>query len=269
MLLEKRVRVHGKQDDVLEKKRSGSARLVQDSASSAVPSHDREEASVECDPLSKVTDSGIFGCGMDGHCVESEESELGGFCVPANLAPSINKSINRALQENVTCVEGPDEDNLTCDCSQFNETSEVGLFTCSGPFCIGTVCGTGDNSYLYTDDGWRMESCVTDLSTTLMGIESYCLSYSHDGSSLQCEIKANGVVCNSCEMETVKCSYSSVSNVFDCTNTVLNISGNTCNGSAVESFLEATATSSGSSHAAKAIIVVSAVAAAWIASLGS
>jgi hypothetical protein len=93
VLFEKHVRVHGKQvNDVLDKKRSGSARLVQDSASSEVPSDDRE-ASVECDPLSKVNDSGIFGCGVDVHCVESEESKLGGFCVSAKQAPSINRAL--------------------------------------------------------------------------------------------------------------------------------------------------------------------------------
>jgi hypothetical protein len=53
IVLEKRVGVHFKQDNVLEKERPGSARLVQDSASSEVPSDDRE-ASVECDPRSKV-----------------------------------------------------------------------------------------------------------------------------------------------------------------------------------------------------------------------
>jgi hypothetical protein len=39
---------------------------MQDSASSEVAFENRE-ASVECHPLSKGTDSGIFGCGMDLH----------------------------------------------------------------------------------------------------------------------------------------------------------------------------------------------------------
>jgi hypothetical protein len=42
---------------------------------------------------------------MDSHCVESEESEMGGLCVANNLAPSIN----RALQSNATCDETPEQ----------------------------------------------------------------------------------------------------------------------------------------------------------------
>jgi hypothetical protein len=50
MLFEERVGVHDKQEDVLKKKRAGSARLEQDSASREARSQDRE-AAIECDPL--------------------------------------------------------------------------------------------------------------------------------------------------------------------------------------------------------------------------
>jgi hypothetical protein len=101
MLFDKRVGVHDKQNDLFEKKLSGSAHLLQHSASNDVPSDDRE-ASVECDPLSIVNDSGILACGIVSHCVESEESEMGGFCVASKQASSISRDLQVA-----TCNTGP------------------------------------------------------------------------------------------------------------------------------------------------------------------
>jgi hypothetical protein len=74
--------------------------------------------------------------------------------------------------------------------------------------------------------------------------------------------------------------------LFDCTNTVLKIQGDTCDGSVAQSFvatfeesafasfldsnpMETPATSSGSSHAAKETIAVTAAATAWMASFGT
>jgi hypothetical protein len=331
IVLENRVGVHVKQDKVLEKKRAGSARLVQDKASSEVISDDRE-ASGECDPLSRETDSGMFGCDMDSHCVESEESKLGGFCVALKQAPSIN----RALRENVTCVEKPSEEyaaecncTYTCDCSQFNNTSGFGTFTCTEEDCFeesGEVCATFRTSYTNNADGtYEVESCFEfsgDLGAAAPGLESYCSSENSDLNSTECEIKVNDVVCNSCEFQQATCpanSSSPLRDVFDCTNTVMNIQGNECaSGSVVGSFLDAgvmptttsletgppsaspaempttdagdmptttpfetgppsaspvempsPATSSGRSLTAKVAIVVSAAAAAWMASFGT
>jgi hypothetical protein len=172
VLFEKRKGVHVKHDDVLEKKRSGSAQLVQDSVSSEVASGDRE-ASVECDPLSKATDSGIFGCGVDRHCVVSEESELGGLCVADNLAPSIN----RELQSDVTCVYG--DEGLLCDYCQFNRTSRTGNVTCSGQFCFETFCGNYTVSGSWNADGsYSLKECY-DLNKTAMGLESFCYFFSN------------------------------------------------------------------------------------------
>jgi hypothetical protein len=188
VLFEKHPGAPNKQDDALEKKHSGSARLAQDSALGKVPS-DNREASVECDPLSKVTDPGIFGCGMDSHCVASEESEMGGFCVTTKQAPSID----RELQESaVICLEEIESGlgNLTCDCSQFDTTG--GNFTCTGPFCYSYACGTETFSYSldFADGSFAFDNCF--VGTPFMGLESYCTSYS--SSPPECEIKVNGVV---------------------------------------------------------------------------
>jgi hypothetical protein len=275
---EKGVGVHVKQDNVLEKKRAGSARLVQDTASSEVPSDDRE-ASVECDPRSKVADTGIVGCGMDSHCVESEESELGGLCVALRQAPSVN----RALQRDVRCVEGPYEDGTTCDCSQFNtNTSGFGTFTCTGENCFekfGELCGTFRISYTYIADGtYEGEVCFefSGVQGAAVGLESYCYSQNSDLTSTNCEIKVNDIACNICEIEQATCPSNSsipLGDVFDCTNTVMNIKGNKCDAHAIESFLDAgglpmPATSSGTSLTAKVTIVVSAAATACMASFG-
>jgi hypothetical protein len=306
LVLEKSVGDHVKQDNVLDK-RPGSARLVQDSGSSEVPSDDRE-ASVECDPRSKVADYGIFGCGMDSHCVESEESELGGFCVALKRAPSIN----RALQANLTCVEKISEEDAatcnctyTCDCSQFNNTSGSGSIKCTGTsqYCFGEsaqkICGSYDFSYNFTtnaDGSYDLDYCDYDFSGVLgtaVGLESFCYVYrnvSSDYKSVECEIKVNDVACDICEFNQVTCPANSsfpLGNDFDCTNTVLNIEGNECtSGGAKESFVDAgmptttrtetgppsapppVETSSGSSPAAKVTNVVAAAAAAWMASFG-
>jgi hypothetical protein len=239
---------------------------VQDSALSEVPSDDRE-ASVECDPLSKVvTDSGIFDCGMDGHCVESEESELGGFCVAANLAPSIN----RALQSYNPCVK--DEQGRLCDCSSTTNA------TCTKSFCWkkSKVCGNYTISGSWNADGsYSFEKCY-DLKETAMGLESYCYSSTYDLTSMECKIKFNGVECISCEVDKVTCAADSSNGdgtVFDCTNTILKSEGNQCKADPVDYFVGANlaATSSGRSHTAKVPIVVSAAAAAsaWMASFGA
>jgi hypothetical protein len=310
VLFEKREGVHGKHDNnVLEKRHSGSARLVQDSALSEVPSDDRE-ASVECDPLSKVvTDSGIFGCGMNNRCVESEESGMGGFCVADNMAPSIN----RALQQNVTCVGTP-RDGLTCDCSDFDNTNSVGNFTCREDFCYETVCGNSTYSQSNAADGWFSRKVCRNYNATVLGLESYCFSFSFssDPYSAECEIEADDVVCNSCKWDYASCPAGSLlPTFFDCTNTVMNFQGDTCDGtvlamlyyasmpttappetgspsassdempspataptrsgppSASPNEMPSPVTSSGSSHAAKVTVVVSVAAAACVASFGT
>jgi hypothetical protein len=163
--------VQDKQGTVLEKKRTGTVRPEQGTVSSEIPSVDQEPA-IECAPLSKAPDAGIFTCGMDRHCVESEESELGGFCVAVKQAPILSHVLQWYTWE---CME--DNGYSTCDCSLFNNISGLGSLTCTYPegFCppqYPSVCGstfqmvTVTNSSiayyyqcLYPDDAVPMSIC--------------------------------------------------------------------------------------------------------------
>jgi hypothetical protein len=102
-------------------------------------------------------------------------------------------------------------------------------------------------------------------------------------------MKANGVVCNSCKLNQDICPanstyYPEAQFVFDCTNTIMNMEGNTCDAEVIAFFVDETetgqpspspdetpspATSSGSCHAARVPIVVSAAVAVWMASFGT
>jgi hypothetical protein len=199
--------VQDKQGTVLEKKRPGTVHHAQGTASSEIPFVDRELA-IECDPLLKPPDAGIFACGMDSHCVESEESELGGFCVAFEQAPILN----RALQPEVECVD-VNEDGAICDCSLFNNTSGVGSFTCSNPdYCVGQyfgvfprVCGNLEITYAFPGNQSGTTTYCFEPDGG-MPAESLCYSSSYssmlyNGTSWECEFKVNDIKCNSCLVE--------------------------------------------------------------------
>jgi hypothetical protein len=284
--------VQDKQGNVLEKKHSGTVSRVQGSASGEIPS-DAREATIECDPLSQAPDAGIFVCGVDSHCIESEESELGGFCVAFKQAPTLS----RALQS-FNCTDGLNGDGATCDCSLFDNTTGLGSYACTYPAgeCIAgypTVCGKREVNVTLTNSSVAYTTCIEPDG----GVPAESLCYSLDYNSISnittCEFEINNVICKSCSYENT-CPANSVQqggSIFDCTNTVVNVKGSTCETGLVGSFFDVgsgmpssapletpsaspvempmPATSSGSSHTAKVAIVVSASGAAWLASFGA
>jgi hypothetical protein len=234
MLYENRVEVHGKHNDVLEKKRVGSARLEQNSASSEVSS-DHGEGSVECYPLSKATDTGIFGCGIDSHCVDSEKSKLGGFCVAikqARLCPSIVRCNKMwvVLKDLMKMESHP-------TVASFNTTSGVGTIITTYPeeFCLGEsgdLCGI-ERSYTINPDGsYGTGYCFDPMNGgELVYNFCYSTSFSALGYGEGCEVKVNDVVSSSCAFGLENCPANSeqeLGAVFDCTNAVINKQGNTC-----------------------------------------
>ena len=219
-----------KQGTVFEKKHSGTIHSVQGTASSEIPSVDRE-VSIECNPLSKPPDAGIFVCGIGSRCVKSKESELGGFCVAFEQAPILNRALQ--VEDSLpSCTDGTN-DGVTCDCTLFNNTSGVGNFTCTYEECVEgypTVCGkyevtiTIKNAYTYT---YTAEICFEPGGG--VPAESLCYSLSYDSNARACEFKVNDAVCSSC-LFVDSCPANSTESgfTFDCTNTVLNTQGNTC-----------------------------------------
>jgi hypothetical protein len=206
---------------------------------------------------------------MDSHCVESEESEMGGFCVASKQA----SSISRALQDVPNC------DPTTCDCSQFDSTTLVGIFTCTGD-------GSTNYSYMYNADGsYIVEACTDYSGVTDSPYDSYCISVSSDLTSIKCGIKIDDVLCNSCEFDDEACPANAngggtCCRTFDCTNTVAANEGDSCKDetmvplmtdapNASPSEMLPPATSSGSCHATKVAIVVSVAAAVWMVSFNT
>jgi hypothetical protein len=162
---------------------------------------------------------------------------MGGLCVAANMAPSIN----RALQQSFYCDEGSDDDGLACDCSQFNNTSLVGNFTCTASFCEEQFCANYAVSASINADGSLAYINCYEFDTAINGLESYCyyLNFSLDRNSTEWEIKFNGVECTSCEYdEQVTCPAGSPSSgestAFDCTNTIMKGEGDMCDGVPVD-----------------------------------
>jgi hypothetical protein len=126
------------------------------------------------------------------------------------VATKLVTTIHRALQTGVTCDEGPDEDGITCDCSEFNNTIGVGNFTC--PLLEhGTSEHYLVHNYTVNADGSIfVENCFYTEGMS-SGLESYCFSYSISyssvlGPTMECEMKANGIsVRSSCDYQQESC----------------------------------------------------------------
>lgn len=71
--------------------------------------------------------------------------------------------------------------------------------------------------------------------------ESLCTSTSFNDSAQECALKVNNIICNSCSVQGFCPDTSDPTQVygrsFDCTNTVLNVQGNTCEPELEGSFL--------------------------------
>ena len=208
------------------------------------------------------------------------------------------------------------EDNgySTCDCSLFNNTSGLGSLTCTYPegFCspqYPSVCGSTFQMVTVTNSSiaYYYQCLYPDDAVPM---ESFCGSFTSDYEldtrlPVECEFKINNVTCNSC-LPVDGCPRNSTTigfgSTFDCTNTVVNIEGNTCETGLFGAFFYAPletpspssmeimptpstapletpsispvamptpTTSSGSSHKTEVAIVASAAGTAWLASFGT
>ena len=177
----------------------------------------------ECNP-----DIGIFSCGLQARCVESQESTLGGFCVEYQKARS-----QRHLQDGGLC----EDIYVDCDCG--NVTDSVGSYTCTRPGeCIdqgGQVCGTfQDVISIEADGSYSKSSCfMTDSGVVENSFDasvgSYCYSVVNDGiRTTECVLEIDGVECSSCN--PILCDGGSSAARLDCTNVNSVASGDSCSG---------------------------------------
>jgi hypothetical protein len=132
MLFEKRVGVHGKQDNALEKKRAGSTCLDQDGALSDDPSDDGSfPSSAIYFPRYLILESTAVALIVTVLKVIGpswEDSVL----PPRRLHPSVVHRMSEMTMMTMvlrSCEAKPDDNGTTCDCSQFNNTAGVGTFT--------------------------------------------------------------------------------------------------------------------------------------------
>lgn len=126
-------------------------------ASRTAPTRKTRKDAALCNPRSNNPDVGIFSCGTDNHCIQDDESTLGGFCVAYKEARA---AMHRSLQDGGLC----DDIYLDCDCKDFE--NGVGTYTCASSECVdddNTICGEKEDVVVVNDDGsYRTSTCFVD-----------------------------------------------------------------------------------------------------------
>ena len=181
----------------------------------------------ECDPTKQLDfDVGILECGVDEYCMESKFSSTGGICVNSN---------DRNLQKETSFlgISNCDPNNeyfgyYECDCSNFNLESSTGSFSCLiyDNFCFtDDICGSLIITNTITEDGATADYCYSFQDPFEV---EFCYSFNGDS----CDIIIDNESCNSCalvDVEDPDLGYTFFQCLdFDCTNTVIQASGNEC-----------------------------------------
>jgi hypothetical protein len=184
-------------------------------------------AKQECNPASFDADVGVLACGLGQYCQESAHSKLGGVC-----ASSTPIDLDRNLQDydyddefdlSYYCV------NPSCDCSEFDYSTGMGIIDC-GPIhecyndCDPPLC----SSYILSINALGGTNFTAAYCLQYSGAsydQAFCYEYD-SASSYPGEAVAyiDGVKCNNVNETNYGCT------IFDCTNTVRNIAGSTCEG---------------------------------------
>lgn len=211
-----------KKETVLAAKKKTKPRSI---STTRISSNQKTPQKKECNP-----DVGIFSsCGASNkmiHCIESDESTLGGFCV------EYKKAYSRQLQDGGLC------DDIYIDCNCDGVVDGVGSYTCTRPGeCLdadGQVCGTFEDDVTVNNDGsYSSTKCFAVTSGGAVEnafdspIESYCFTVENDGSeTTSCMLKIDNVECDSCT--PVLCPGGSTAENVDCTNIDPVAVGNSC-----------------------------------------
>lgn len=211
----------------MEKLKSSNAKGERSKATQANMKTSYENArQVECNPRSSNPDVGIFSCDVDNHCIQDDDSGLGGFCVAYQEAVSAM----RRLQDGGLC----DDIYLDCDCSSF--VNGTGTYTCVANECVDdeeTICGEKEDVVVVNMDGsYRTSTCFVDTDGS--PIESYCYSTMFDGTTKTgCELEYNGEMCAGCSHVVCSDEFGGGEGLeFDCSNVSSDpmAKGSTCDG---------------------------------------
>ena len=194
---------------------------------------------ISCDPYEP--DVGILSsCGPGSYCKPSEVSRAGGFCVDHHHdedgTTTTNTLLHRDLQDGFLyefCNNQTATETYNCDCSGFS--NNVGQFTCQiyEDTCFnvtsGSVCGDIAYEGMVGADGSKSFTVCYEIHSPFK--IDYCLQYTYESGSDKatgCEMTIGCIKCNSCSIGTCGQVNSSGIAEFDCSNTVANTSGNSC-----------------------------------------
>jgi hypothetical protein len=211
-----------------------------------------EEEVVKCNPSSSA-DVGVLSCGVGHYCMESDDSELGGFChaVPMDMDRQLQGVANDTENLDWTATDlcnssSPYFGLYDCDCENFDISTETGTVVCiTYDGCLASygcndTCVTSEVDYTVRADGSYLYEICYDFSSPYE--QTAC--YAYDGTG--CSISLDDVACNSCEYREqnftfcpagVCSNYTSNCTVFDCTNAIGMNSGNSCYGDVIAPIL--------------------------------
>mmetsp|Transcript_13117 Transcript_13117/g.31062 ORF Transcript_13117/g.31062 Transcript_13117/m.31062 type:complete len:361 (+) Transcript_13117:1367-2449(+) len=205
--------------------------------------------SIECDPTTDVdADVGILACGGDidhFYCMESKDSKLGGVCVDADPVPMTSRNLFAGgyyvgAAAYYCTTNGDWTDDLTCNCSSFDNSSYTGSVKCSltDSYCFkDTSCETcvhlSAEFKIASASSYSVDWCYEFF---LPYNQNVCVEYAHQPTdSYSCSIQFNGVSCDSCNMlyydyvePTSNQTLQGTCANFNCANTEGNHAGNLC-----------------------------------------
>ena len=182
-----------------------------------------ESSFTECEPLDGDPDIGILACSYNEHCVESDASSLGGFCISYEHDGRLLKQV---LPSNVCDPSYTGTKFQNCNCSNFDVTTNTGAFSCQiyDYYCfLPKYCGALVIYRTILPNGQESSNYCYQIVTP----SSVDICYGIN-STPECYLSVNGTTCSSCEIVNVAQLNATGCYQFDCTNTIANFSGNDC-----------------------------------------
>ncbi|KAG7374941.1 hypothetical protein IV203_014036 [Nitzschia inconspicua] len=219
----------------------------------------------ECDPSLDDADVGILSCGYNQYCVQSDDSKIGGRCVPTIVTLNHLRHVEETNEDydtnTPTCNQIPNIsfgylhsycDEPNCTCTNVNEEEQTLHVACVMDYCYETVSRCGVN---FTD----CFNYIAELETVTVNPHSYTYSvnvcfdkvgrgntsicFNHTSvnfTKVGCAVSLNGEACTSCDVvptfyevlpynESISCYNVTASCYhYDCTNVKGGWKGNDC-----------------------------------------